>query len=355
MRIFNKFRGTKGFISLWEQMIRFRYMITEEAKERTRILAFWERYGLLATKEAFKVSRPTLFRWQKALDEGHGKIDALNKKSTAPKKKRKRIIPDAVRDFILRERKFDPHLSRDKLSILMRQDGVADLSASTVGRMLSDLKGQGILPKETKLSLSGKTGRLIERKPRKIKKKLRSGDHRGGLVKADSIVRFVNGIKRYIVTAIDKETKFAFAYVYKNHSSDAAANFMQKFKVVAPISLTHIQTDNGSEFAKHFEIYLQKNNVVHFHTYPRSPKMNSEIERFNRTLSDAFIKQHKMLLAYDIEAFNQKLIDWLLWYNTRRPHWSLGLISPLRYIVMTLPAEESQMLWTDTTDRQIAP
>ena len=350
MRIFNKFRGTKGFISLWEQMIRFRYMITEEAKERTRILAFWERYGLLATKEAFKVSRPTLFRWQKALDEGHGKIDALNKKSTAPKKKRKRIIPDAVRDFILRERKFDPHLSRDKLSILMRQDGVADLSASTVGRMLSDLKGQGILPKETKLSLSGKTGRLIERKPRKIKKKLRSGDHRGGLVKADSIVRFVNGIKRYIVTAIDKETKFAFAYVYKNHSSDAAANFMQKFKVVAPISLTHIQTDNGSEFAKHFEIYLQKNNVVHFHTYPRSPKMNSEIERFNRTLSDAFIKQHKMLLAYDIEAFNQKLIDWLLWYNTRRPHWSLGLISPLRYIVMTLPAEESQMLWTDTTN-----
>lgn len=348
MRIFNKFRGTKGFISLWEQMIRFRYMITEEAKERTRILAFWEHHGLLATKEAFNVSRPTLFRWQKVLEEGHGKLDALNKKSTAPKKRRKRIIPDAVKDFILMERKFDPHLSKDKLSILMRQDGIANLSASTVGRMLSDLKGQGILPKETKLSLSGKTGRLIERKPMKIKKKLRSKDHSGGLVKADSIVRFVNGIKRYIVTAIDKETKFAFAYAYKNHSSNAAANFMQKFKVVAPISLTHIQTDNGSEFAKHFEIYLQKNKVVHFHTYPRSPKMNSEIERFNRTLSDAFIKQRQMLLAYDIDQFNKKLIDWLLWYNTRRPHWSLGLVSPLRYIVMTLPVEESQMLWTDT-------
>src|SRR3989344_2834026 len=34
MRQFNKFRGTKGFISLWEQMIRFRYMITEQAKQR---------------------------------------------------------------------------------------------------------------------------------------------------------------------------------------------------------------------------------------------------------------------------------------------------------------------------------
>src|SRR3989344_3750133 len=104
MRQFNKFRGTKGFISLWEQMIRFRYMITEEAEERTRILAFWKRH-------------------------------ALNKKSTTPKKKRKRIIPGEVRGFIARERRFDPHLSKDKLSILMRQDGVANLSASTVGRM----------------------------------------------------------------------------------------------------------------------------------------------------------------------------------------------------------------------------
>ena len=123
---------------------------------------------------------------------------------------------------------------------------------------------------------------------------------------------------------------------------------MKKFKNVAPISLTHVQTDNGSEFAKHFEVFLEKNDIVHFHTYPRTPKMNSEIERFNRTLSDAFIKQNRMLLAYDIDAFNQKLIDWLLWYNTRRPHWSLGLISPLRYIVSTLTESESHMWWTNT-------
>jgi hypothetical protein len=36
-------------------------------------------------------------------------------------------------------------------------------------------------------------------------------------------------------------------------------------------------------------------------------------------------------------------------YNTRRPHWSLGLISPLRYIVSNLPEKESQMYWTNTT------
>jgi len=123
---------------------------------------------------------------------------------------------------------------------------------------------------------------------------------------------------------------------------------MKKFKTVAPISLTHVQSDNGSEFADHFDVFLEKNGIVHFHSYPRCPKMNTEIERFNRNISEAFISRNRMLLAYDIEAFNQKLIDWLLWYNTRRPHWSLGLVSPLRYIVSKLSDKESHMCWTDT-------
>jgi putative transposase len=347
MAYFNKFRGTKGFISTWERVARFRYMISEIAKKRVRILAFWEKYGTQATKEAFGVSRPTLFRWQKALKESLGKLDSLNKKSTAPKTRRKRIVPQEVESFIINERKFDSHLSKDKLSVLMKEDGVANLSASTVGRMLIDLKKKGRTPSDIKLSYYAKSDSFREKTIVK-RTKLRSKHHTGGLVKADTIVRFTNGIKRYIVTALDRDGKFAFAYAYKNHSSSATTDFMQKFKQVAPLELEAVQTDNGSEFEKHFHLYLEKDGITHFNTYPRSPKQNSEIERFNRTLSDAFIKQNKMLLSYDINAFNNKLIDWLLWYNTRRPHWALGLISPLRYICNQLSAEKSQMLWTST-------
>ncbi len=347
MQQYNKTKGIKGIVGAYNDALRFRYMITKQAKERCRILAFWKKYGDLATKEAFKVSKPTLYRWQQKLKQNNGQLEGLNKKSTAPKNKRKRIIPKEIQDFILNERKFDPHLSKDKLSILMKEDKIANLSPSTIGRILSDLKKQRVLPQTTKLSYYANTDSFRE-KPKIKRKKLRSKGHTEGLVKADSIVRFTNGIKRYIVTAVDKKSKFAFAYAYKNHSSDAAVDFMKKFKEVAPISLTHVQTDNGSEFAKHFDVFLEKNDIVHFHTYPRTPKMNSEIERFNRTLSDAFIKQNRMLLAYDIDAFNQKLIDWLLWYNTRRPHWSLGLVSPLRYICNQLSATESHMCWTST-------
>ena len=348
MAYFNKFRGTKGFISTWERVIRFRYMISEEAKRRVRILAFWEKYGDTATKEAFGTSRATLFRWQKALEGSLGKLESLNKKSTAPKNKRKRNIPKEVESFIINERRYDPDLSKDKLAVLLEEDGLAKLSASTVGRMLGDLKKQGKLPSYTKLSFQAKTGRLTEPGIKQHRAKLRSKNHTGALVKADTIVRFKNGLKRYIVTALDTEKKFGFAYAYKNHSSSAAADFMEKFKRVAPLELEAVQTDNGSEFEKHFHIYLEENNIIHFNTHPRSPKENSEIERFNRTLSDAFIKRNINLLVYDIDAFNEKLIDWLLWYNTRRPHWSLGLISPLRYICNQLTEEKSQMCWTST-------
>lgn len=348
MRIFNKFKNTKGFISDWERMIRFRYMITPTAERRAKILTFWKKHGYTAVHEAFSVSRATLFRWQKRLKEADGKLETLNKISTSPKRRRQRWVSPAIEAFILKEREYDPKLSKDKLAVLMKQDGLSFLSASTVGRMLSDLKKQGKLPNRKFLYLSGRTGRMIERKPKQLRKKLRSKNHTGGLVKADTIVRFTNGIKRYIVTAIDRTSKFAFAYAYHSHSSKGAADFMEKFIQVAPVSVSHIQTDNGSEFADHFDVFLEDSGIVHFHAYPRSPKMQSEIERFNRTLHEAFVSRNRQLLAYDIDAFNEKLIDWLLWYNTRRPHWSLGLISPLRYICNQLPATESQMWWTDT-------
>lgn len=354
MRQHNKTKGIRGIVSLYNDAVRFRDMITQKAQERARILTFWKKHGDVAAKEAFKVSRPTLFRWQGLLERSGGKLDALVPKSTAPKTKRKRIILQAVKDLIIQERTQE-QIGKEKLAILIKEDGLGAFSASTVGRMLGDLKQQGKLPNPKMLSFQGKTGNFIERKPKPYRKKLRSKGHEGGLVKADTIVRFTNGIKRYIVTAIDLESEFAFAYGYTSHASQSTKDFMNIFKSVAPVSLTHIQTDNGSEFNNHFQSFCDEQGIIHFHIYPRSPKMNAEIERFNRTLSEAFISKHRELLAYDLEEFNRQLMDWLLWYNTRRPHWSIGLISPLRYICNKLTAEQSHMLWTSTILSDLNP
>ena len=346
MQIHSKIAGTRGLVSTYDEALRFRDMITQEAQRRARILTFWRTHGLAATKEAFQVSKPTLHRWQKMLDDADGNIESLNPGSRAPKNKRKRVIPQPVEDLILKERQME-QIGKDKLATLIKEDGIGSPSPSTVGRMLGDLKKQGKLKNPKRLSYYAATNTFRE-KPRHYRKKLRSKGHTGALAKADTIVRFTDGIKRYVLTAIDLETEFAFAYAYTSHSSKAAADFMKNFKHVAPLSLTHVQTDNGSEFADHFELYLEKENITHFHTYPRSPKMNAEIERFNRTLSEAFIAKNRHLLAHNLEEFNRRLMVWLLWYNTRRPHWSVGLMSPMRYICKKLTVEQSHMCWTST-------
>ena len=146
----------------------------------------------------------------------------------------------------------------------------------------------------------------------------------------------------------DVEKKFAFAGAYTSHSSASAADFLKRVIEVCPFQIDELQTDNGSEFALHFEAACATLGLTHFNTHPRSPKENPFVERFNRTISEDFIMLNRNLLRDDVSAFNLKLVDWLIWYNTIRPHQSLGMVSPLKYIVSTLTAEECQMWWTRT-------
>ncbi len=48
--------------------------------------------------------------------------------------------------------------------------------------------------------------------------------------------------------------------------------------------------------------------ITHWWTYPRSPKMNAHVERFNRTLQEQFVDYHTDLLFDDLAAFNR---NWL--------------------------------------------
>ncbi|WP_430626768.1 integrase core domain-containing protein [Thiobacter aerophilum] len=44
--------------------------------------------------------------------------------------------------------------------------------------------------------------------------------------------------------------------------------------------------------------------------------------------------------------FNQKLADWLIFYNTQRPHHRLGQQTPLSFLLQHQP--ECQRWWTHT-------
>ena len=356
MQIHCKYSGIKGFINLYEYALKYSYMITDKAKNKAKILSFWAKHGLEATIDAFPVKRSTLFLWKKKLKDNNGKLEALNDQSKSPHNKRQRITDKRIEYFIIAQRTEHPRLGKDKLKPLLNdhclKENIVSISESTIGRVINDLKEKGLILPGAKVYLSGKTGRLIARKPIKKRKKIRRKNYQpaktGDLLQIDTIEKFINGVKRYIITAIDLKSDFAFAYGYSTASSLSTKDFFEKLTNIAPFKIARVQTDNGSEFEKYFREYIIKEKIVHFHNYPKCPKMNAYIERFNRTIQEEFINWHRQLLADNLNGFNRKLIDWLLWYNTKRPHWSLGLIPPLQYIVNKLTLEKSNMLWTHT-------
>jgi transposase InsO family protein len=105
-------------------------------------------------------------------------------------------------------------------------------------------------------------------------------------------------------------------------------------------------SDNGSEFEAEYAEALEQAGIQRWYTYPKSPRMNAHVERFNRTIQESFVDYHEDLLFTDLDRFNQKLADWLVFYNAERPHHSLGQRSPLQFLLQTQP--ECQRWWTHT-------
>ena len=357
MRIIRINYGVRGFANVYNDAVKWNRMLQDKAKRKARVLVFWEKHGLEAALDAFPHKRSTLFGWKRALKENNGCLESLNEKSRCPRNKRKSDWNPAATQFIENLRNEHPGLGKDKVKPLLDRycntQGVKTESVSTVGRIIAYLKEKRRIPTGKKLSLSARTGRLIERsriKRKKIRRKDYQPEQPGDLLQVDTIVKFIDGIKRYIITAIDLKSEFGFAYGYRNHSSQSTADFFRKLRQTAPFQIKRIQTDNGSEFEHLFRDYAQKQNIIHFHNYPKCPRMNAYVERFNRTIQEEFIDYCKETLSRDIDDFNQKLVQWLLWYNTERPHWTLKQTPPMQYIInnLILTPQKSRMMWTHT-------
>lgn len=350
MRILRLSYHVKGFVNLADYALRLAHMISAKAAHRVKVLSFWEKHGLQAALDAFPHKRSALFSWRKKLKAGRGRLEALNDASRAPKKKRKRLWPQEAIDEIKRLRSIYPNLGKDKLFPCLEefcfQRNLQCPKVTTIGRLIKDCGGLRIFPQT--IYHNGRIKPIkrqrVLRKPRYLK-----ADYPGHLVALDTIERFVNGCRRYVITFEDIYSRFSFAWSTKSHASLAAKEFFAYCRLVFPhpFSFVNVLTDNGSEFKKHFTQALADLHLVHYHTYPKTPKMNAHCERFNRTIQDEYIDYHTQELLNPLR-FNQGLIQWLLWYNTKRPHYAFqNKQSPLQFM-MSLTPQKSNMWWTHT-------
>ena len=145
--------------------------------------------------------------------------------------------------------------------------------------------------------------------------------------------------KKYWAAVIDDATRITYAEVLPNKRAKTLAAFMKRayrWFLAKGITIKKLLSDNGLEFTTHhqesrhlhsFEVMLVKLSIIHKYTRVRRPQTNGKIERFWRIINDNFFFKHTFTSNKD---FNMKFMDWLTFYNQKRPHWGIGKLAPMQ-------------------------
>jgi transposase InsO family protein len=213
-------------------------------------------------------------------------------------------------------------------------------SVRTIGRRIADSPNQRRWVPYRSIVRSGKR----YTRPKRTRKPKRLVAYTPGECLAwDSIQRVRDGIHRHLITCTDLNRRFGCAVAVKPLASARASLAWDISQCLLPSPLKRM--DNGAECAKHQAVRAQ--GLLHWHPYPKTPKMHAHGARFNRTLQDACVDDHEDLLFSDLIGFNDRLLDWVRWYNTQRPHHSLKLQTPTDILTQHL-TPECKMYWPNT-------
>lgn len=305
----------------WRAVARVQHA-SKAAQFRLEWMIHYETAGhnALFTSRHFGVAPKTFWKWRKRFDETNPL--SLEEKSRAPKTCRLPEITPLQEERLVNLRKRYLRYGKEKLALKY---------ALLYQEKISSWKAQRIIQKYQLYYHPNKSYRTQQKRLRATKKKriteLTIRKQAGFLFRLDSVVRYWEGTKRYILTAVDTISRLGFAHMYTNHSSAMAADFLHRLHHLTNGQIQNIQTDNGSEFHKEFDRACQNLAISHYWSRVRTPKDNSYNERFNRTLEEEFIQLGNRIT--DPVEFNQKLTEWLIEYNFFRPHQSLGYLAPM--------------------------
>jgi len=346
--ILSRIRGGEKVINMIASLRRFDK--DEVAKERLKIIMFHDAYGEKATIDAYGADRKVVSRWKKKLTSSKGLLSSLIPTSTRPMNVRQPQTRVEIVVFIKSQREAHFRIGKDKLKVFVDKycegGGIPTISASTIGNIIR--KNNFFYQNLRKTYHDPSSG--WAQKERKKTKRLRikhsfHPDYFGYIV-SDSVERITDGIKEYFISAIDARMKFSLTLNYKRLTATNMLDFYVRFKSVYPGTVRIWQSDNGSENLGVFDKQLQMDNIPHYFIYPRCPKIDTFIERYNRTLQDEFIDPN-LDTIHDKGVFWQKLSDYVIYYNAERPHHSLGLKSPLQYFIQEGGMSQMSLTYTN--------
>lgn len=300
--------------------------ISDIAAFRLHVINYYYKYGIRQTMDAFKVKKSTFHDWKRTYEKSGKRTISLVPHQTRPLHVRKMETDWRLLEFIKQMRKEHGNIGKDILKPFVdayaKEIGIPSIGATTIGKVIRRRHftfEKKVYPKKQQ----NRFKKLRTRKSPHVTKP--------GFVQMDSVVVYINYEKHLFMCVIDIFTKFAHVAYVENLSSATATRVFKEFQKLTPTAIHTVQTDNGSEFLKSFHEHLEEEHIKHQFIYPRMPKVNAYIERFNRTIQEEFILRNDEIY-YDQKAFAKKLTNYLYWYNYQRPHASLKYVSPMTFI-----------------------
>lgn len=305
----------------------------DKAKLKLHVIQLLEETNWRTVKLAFPgVSRASAYRWKKDFIQSGRKLSSLIPQSTRPKKVREMVVPYQILGFIKQLRKKYPRISKYKikpfLDIFCEENNLPQYSVSWIGKVINRYK------------FFFNTRKHVRRKRRNKKQVVRvkycpkQKDISLGYLQLDGIKVYFEGKNYYFLSCIELKSRQSWAKRVGSLSSKNAKEFLEEILNSVDYQIHTIQTDNGSEFKGLFDKAIEEiEQIQHVWSYPKSPKTNGYVERFNWTIQDEFINYEIDTASYDLKLFDAKLQDWMMYYNTIRPHQSLGYMTPNNYLI----------------------
>jgi transposase InsO family protein len=303
--------------------------LSRAARGRLRVLRWSEAHGgaVRATCERFGLSTSTFLLWRRRYRQGGPA--ALEERSRRPRRVRRPTWTPELEEAVRRLRVAFPRWGKDKLVPLLGEQGW-QVSASMVGRILTQLKVQGRL-RETTLSDPCIPHRRQPR-PHAVRKPPSYVPRApGDLVQVDSSdVRPMSGVHYKHFSARDVICKWDVLDVFDRATATAGARFLEVLIARSPYPVRAIQVDGGSEFKADFERLCAERGIRLFVLPPRSPKLNGGVERAQRTHKEEFYEL--VDLPPTLTELRARLLRHEEVYNTVRPHQALGQRTPLAWL-----------------------
>lgn len=315
---------------------------SEISKLRLRCIELLEKHSFSAVKTAYpSVSRASVYRWKQNFDRAGRKLSALLPHSTRPHKVREMTVPVGILSFLHEVRTQYPRMSKYKLKYLLdifcEERNLPRYSASWIGKVMD--RHRLFFGKRKQVYRKRRTTQKLW-----VNRCPKTSDTTLGYLQVDGVKIYFEGQLYCFFTGVELVSRGGWARRVKSFNSKEARDFLLWIQSQITYKIHTVQTDNGSEFAGVFKEAVEELETAHLWSRPRSPKSNGFVERFNWTIQDEFLNYHIGEAGLDTDRFDRLLSEWLVFYNTKRPHQGLSYKTPSQYLAVLLEKLPSSCL-----------